>query len=376
VRGTHSEFAITQELWYDKTTMSYSNYLLDLTYPQLQTLLDSWGEPPFRAEQVWGWLYKRLADDYEQMHNLPKALRQRLADKFVLRTLTPLRELVSADRQTRKVLFRLHDGQTIEAVLMHYRRRHTVCISTQVGCPIRCSFCATGQSGFERNLTPGEIVEQVLHFARQLQERGQHLTNVVIMGMGEPLLNYDATWQAIETLTDERGFNLGARRITLSTAGVVPGIARLSQEKLQVGLAISLHAPTDELRNQLVPLNRRYPLGKLIPACRAYVKATGRRVTFEYALIHEVNDWKAHARQLATLLEGLLYHVNLIPLNPTAECGYKASSPWRVRVFQEELNRLHVPNTLRLGRGIDIQAGCGQLRRSSCQLDPLAGGKP
>jgi 23S rRNA (adenine2503-C2)-methyltransferase len=356
--------------------MPYSDYLLDLTYPQLQTLLASWGEPAFRAEQVWDWVYKHLADDYEQMHNLPKTLRQRLADKLALHTLTPLNELVSADRQTRKVLLRLHDGQTIEAVLMRYQRRHTVCISTQVGCPIRCSFCATGQSGFERDLTPGEIVEQVLYFARQLQERGQHLTNVVLMGMGEPLLNYDATWQAIETLTDERGFNLGARRITLSTAGVVPGIERLSQEKLQVGLAISLHAPTDELRNQLVPLNRRYPLGKLIPACRAYVKATSRRVTFEYALIHEVNDWKAQARQLATLLEGLLYHVNLIPLNPTAECGYKPSSPWRVRVFQEELNRLRVPNTLRLGRGIDIQAGCGQLRRSGCQPGPLAGGKP
>ena len=341
--------------------------LLDLTYHQLQALLDSWGEPDFRAEQVWDWVYKRLVDDYDQMHNVPKSLRQRLADKLVLHTLTPLNELVSADRQTRKVLFRLDDGQTIETVLMHYQRRHTVCISTQVGCAIGCPFCATGQSGFARNLTPGEIVEQVLYFARQLQAKGQHLTNVVVMGMGEPLLNYDATRQAIETLTDGRGFNLGARRITLSTAGVIPGIERLSREKLQVGLAVSLHAPTDELRSQLVPLNRRYPLGKLIPACHAYVKATGRRVTFEYALIHEVNDWKAQARQLAALLEGLLCHVNLIPLNPTAECAYKPSSPWRVRVFQEELNRLHVPNTLRLGRGIDIQAGCGQLRRSGCQ---------
>ena len=341
--------------------MTKTNFL-DLTYPQLQTLLDSWGEPPFRAEQVWGWVYKRLVDDYDGMRNVPKALRQRLADKLALHTLTPLSELTSADRQTRKVLFRLGDGQSIETVLMHYRRRHTVCISTQVGCPIGCPFCATGQSGFVRNLSPGEIIEQVLYFARELRARGQRLTNVVIMGMGEPLLNYDATWQAIETLTDGRGFNLGARRITLSTAGVIPGIERLGREKLQVGLAISLHAPTDELRSRLVPLNRRYPLRKLIPACHAYVKATGRRVTFEYALIHEVNDWKAQARQLATLLDGLLCHVNLIPLNPTAECAYKPSSPWRVRVFQEELNRLHVPNTLRLGRGVDIQAGCGQLR--------------
>lgn len=349
--------------------------LLDLTYPQLQTLLNSWGEPDFRVEQVWDWVYKRLVDDYDQMHNVPKALRQRLVDKFALHTLAPLSELVSADRQTRKVLFHLHDGQTIETVLMHYQRRHTVCISTQVGCTIGCPFCATGQSGFARNLSAGEIVEQVLYFARELQTKGQRLTNVVIMGMGEPLLNYEATWQAIETLTDKRGFNLGARRITLSTAGIIPGIERLSREKLQVGLAVSLHAPTDELRSQLVPLNRRYPLGKLIPACHAYVKATGRRVTFEYALIHEVNDWKAQARQLAALLDGLLYHVNLIPLNPTAECEYKPSSPWRVRVFQEELNRLHVPNTLRLGRGIDIQAGCGQLRRSGWQPELLAGGK-
>ncbi|MDY7041204.1 MAG: 23S rRNA (adenine(2503)-C(2))-methyltransferase RlmN [Chloroflexota bacterium] len=338
------------------------NNFLDLTYSQLQTLLDSWGEPAFRAEQTWSWVYKQLADDYDEMRNVPKALRQRLADELALHTLTPLGELTSADRKTRKVLFRLGDGQTIETVLMHYRRRHTVCISTQVGCPIGCSFCATGQSGFERDLSSGEIVAQALYFARQLRSEDKHLSNVVIMGMGEPLLNYDATWQAIETLTDERGFNLGARRITLSTAGVIPGIRRLSREKLQVGLAISLHAPTEELRSQLVPLNRRYPLRKLIPACQAYVKATGRRVTFEYALIHEVNDWKAQARKLASLLDGLLYHVNLIPLNPTADSTYKPSSSWRARVFQEELNRLHVPNTLRLGRGVDIQAGCGQLR--------------
>jgi 23S rRNA (adenine2503-C2)-methyltransferase len=344
--------------------------LLDLTYTQLRELLTSWGEPSFRADQVWGWLYRSLVSDFNQMRNLPKGLRARLGEVAHLQTLTSLAESVSADGLTCKVLLALQDEETIESVFMRYERRRTVCVSTQVGCPVGCPFCATGQSGFTRNLTAGEIVEQVLYFARQLiEEQGQgtrdkrrEISNVVIMGMGEPLLNYEATWQAIETLNDARGFGLGARRITLSTVGVVPGIRQLSREKLQVGLAVSLHAPTDRLRDKLVPLNQRYPLRQLMAACRDYVQNTGRRVTFEYALMEGVNDSLEQARRLGRLLEGLTCHVNLIPLNPTIESPYQPSSRKMALAFQRELERQKIPTTMRVGRGVDIQAGCGQLR--------------
>jgi 23S rRNA (adenine2503-C2)-methyltransferase len=341
--------------------------LLDLTHDQLKGFLTSWGEPAYRADQIWGWLYRSLITDFQEMTNLPKELRERLAEATLLQTMKPLEERVSADGLTRKALFALRDNQTIESVLMHYERRHTACISTQVGCPFGCVFCATGQGGFVRNLTAGEIVEQVLFFARFLKAKGERLTNVVFMGMGEPLANYEATWQAIETLTHHDGFNLGTRRITISTVGLVPGIRRLAEERAQIGLAISLHAPTDELRDKLVPINRRYPLVQLMAACRHYVKRTGRRISFEYALMNGINDSPEQARQLAQLVDGLLCHVNLIPLNPVPESPYQLSPRGRILAFQAELNRSKVPNTLRVERGVDIQAGCGQLR---CQRMP------
>ena len=341
--------------------------LLNLTYDQLTELLVSWGDPAYRADQIWGWLYRALAADFQEMTNLPKGLRERLAEATCLRTMKPLEKRVSADGLTRKVLFALRDDQTIESVLMHYERRHTPvrctgCISTQVGCALGCVFCATGQSGFVRNLTPGEIVEQVLFFARFLKAKSERLTNVVFMGMGEPLANYEATWQAIETLTHDDGFNLGARRIIVSTVGLTPGIRRMAEEGKQIGLAVSLHAPTDELRDELVPINRRYPLTQLMAACRHYVERTGRRISFEYALINGINDSPEQARQLAHLVDGLLCHVNLIPLNPVPESPYQPSSQDRILSFQVELNRLKVSNTLRVERGTDIRAGCGQLR--------------
>ncbi len=341
--------------------------LLNLTYDQLKELLVSWGEPAYRADQIWGWLYRSLAADFQEMTNLPKGLKERLAEATLLRTMKPLEEKVSADGLTRKVLFALRDDQTIESVLMHYERRHTTCISTQVGCALGCVFCATGQSGFLRNLTPGEIVEQVLYFAHLLKAEGERLTNVVLMGMGEPLANYEAAWQAIETLTHDDGFNLGARRITISTVGLVPGIRRLAEEGTQIGLAVSLHASTDELRDKLIPINRRYPLAQLMAACRHYFERTGRRISFEYALINGINDSPEQARQLAHLLAGLFCHVNLIPLNPVPESPYQPSPRGRILAFQAELNRLKVPNTLRVERGVDIRAGCGQLR---CQRMP------
>jgi 23S rRNA (adenine2503-C2)-methyltransferase len=249
---------------------------------------------------------------------------------------------------------------------MLYERRRTACISTQVGCPIRCDFCATGKSGFRRNLTAGEIVAQVILIARAAREfapaDARPLTNVVYMGMGEPLLNLDAVLKSLRILTDPKGFNLGDRHITISTAGVVPGILRLAQEPLQVRLALSLHAPNDALRDQLVPLNRRYPLAQVRQALQTYFEHTGRRITIEYALIKEVNDHKAQAAELAELFAGLPIHVNLIPVNPVENSPYRPSPPARVQVFMEELERHHIPCSVRVRRGLDVQAGCGQLR--------------
>ncbi len=368
--------------------------LYDLTYEELEELLTGWGEPRFRAEQVWLWLYGSLVghpstgsgQGFDDMANVPLELRARLAAETDLQLLEPLASEESLTGQTRKVLFRLRDGETVEAVLMDYYDRRTACISSQAGCGMGCVFCATGhrpgsgtpQGGLARNLSAGEIVAQVLYFARQIRQAeieqaealglqadldAQPISNVVFMGMGEPLANYEATWQAIETLTDERGYNLSARRITLSTVGLVPGIRRLTGEGQPITLAVSLHAPDEELRNQLVPVNRRYPLAELMPAVREYVAETGRRVTIEYALIDGVNDSVEQARDLARLLHGLLCHVNLIPLNPTPGSPLEPSSREQVEVFRRELEWAGIPTTVRMRRGIDIEAGCGQLRQ-------------
>jgi len=267
---------------------------------------------------------------------------------------------------------------------MRYRHRLTACISSQVGCPVGCPFCATGQSGFSRNLTAGEMVEQVLFFERAARRGGtlrrasaaepaHQLTNVVLMGMGEPLLNYEAVLAAIRRLADPRGFGFSPRRVTVSTVGVVPGILRLAEEDLPVRLAVSLHAADDDLRDRLVPMNRRYPLAALMEACRRYVEKTGRRVSFEYALMEGVNDGVEHAEQLVGLLSGLPCHVNLIPLNPTAECPYRGSARPQVLAFARALRERGVPVSVRLRRGLDIEAGCGQLRRRLQGEGPQAG---
>ncbi|MGQ9715315.1 MAG: 23S rRNA (adenine(2503)-C(2))-methyltransferase RlmN, partial [Anaerolineae bacterium] len=347
---------------------------LDLSLEDLPSLLEEMGEPAYRARQVYRWLYVALADDFGAMTDLPKALRARLAERLVLGRLTPLARARSANRQAEKVLFGLPDGETVEAVLMRYRHRLTACISSQVGCPVGCPFCATGQSGFRRNLTAGEMVEQVLHFERVARRGGtlrrasapepaHQLTNVVLMGMGEPFLNYEAVLSAIRRLADPRGFGFSPRRATISTVGVVPGILRLAEESLPVRLAVSLHAAEDALRDRLVPMNRRYPLVALIEACRQYVERTGRRVSFEYALIEGINDAVEQAGQLADLLDGLACHVNLIPLNPVAECPYRGSPRPQVLAFARALRERGVPVSVRLRRGLDIEAGCGQLRR-------------
>jgi len=337
-------------------------FLTNFTPSQLQEWVVSLGEPAYRAQQIRQWLYRSLESDIHNMANLPEELRAKLAERACVSSLRPLQHIRSVDGQTEKTLFALPDEQTIESVLMRYESRQTICVSTQVGCPIGCSFCATGQGGYQRNLTAGEIIDQVLHFARLLRPEGLPVTNVVYMGMGEPLLNYDAVWQSIVVLHDSQALSIGSRRFTISTAGVVPGIDRLSAETLQIGLAISLHAPDDELRDQLVPLNRRYPLSELLAACHRYVAQADRRITFEYALIDGVNDELAMAYKLIELLRGLPAHINLIPLNPTADSPYRASRRDRVVAFHRALRQQGMKVTLRLRRGVGISAGCGQLR--------------
>jgi 23S rRNA (adenine2503-C2)-methyltransferase len=346
-----------------------SNHLYDLDLPTLQSLLADWGQPAYRARQLWEWLYVHMADSLDQMTNLPQSLRERLAAETIIGVPQVVDTLQSANGQTRKDLLRLEDGETVETVLMRYERRRTACISTQVGCPIGCAFCATGQAGFRRNLATGEIVTQALHFARTLRAEGKRLTNVVLMGMGEPLLNYDASLSAIRRLIDPQGFSLGQRHITLSTVGLVPGIEKLAGENLQITLAISLHAATDQLRDQLIPANRRYGLDALFEACYHYVKRTGRRISFEWVLIEGVNDTSGQAQALAARLTGLLAHVNLIPLNPTQSYVGQPPSQAAQAAFTAVLERHRVPYTVRARRGIDIQAGCGQLRQRSASQE-------
>jgi 23S rRNA (adenine2503-C2)-methyltransferase len=338
-----------------------SVYALDL--PTLRSLLKEGGQPAYRADQVWEWLYTHLATSFQEMTNLPAALRRSLEAEMVIDSLQVVATQESADRRARKDLLRLRDGETIEAVLMRYRRRRTACVSTQVGCAVGCPFCATGQMGFRRNLAAGEIAAQAFHFARVLRTSGERLSNVVLMGMGEPLLNYDASVEAIRRLSAQPGFGLGQRRITLSTVGIVPAINRLAEENLQITLAVSLHAATDELRDAMVPVNRRYGLDALFAACHSYATRTGRRITFEWALIEGVNDSDEQVAALAARLAGLLAHTNLIPVNPTP--GYDGRSPSRAHVerFSAKLRRRHIPHTIRLRRGLDIEAGCGQLRQ-------------
>lgn len=337
--------------------------LYDLDFPALEALVIDAGQPAYRAGQVWEWLYRHLATDFEQMTSLPKGLREILAERARLDVPTVQARLESTDGETRKDLLQLADGERVEVVLMYYSQRQSACLSTQVGCAMGCRFCATGQMGFRRQLTSGEIVAQALHLARELALKEQRLTNIVLMGMGEPLLNYDPTLAAVRRLIDARGFGLGQRHITLSTAGIAPGIVRLADEGLQVNLAVSLHAATDDLRSELLPVNRKYGLDALFQAVGRYIAATNRRVTFEWVLIDGVNDTEQQAEALAARLSGMLAHVNLIPLNPTEDYPGRPSTSEHIEAFTAILERRRIAHTVRLRRGMDIQAGCGQLRR-------------
>jgi 23S rRNA (adenine2503-C2)-methyltransferase len=325
---------------------------------ELEVLLAD--EPRYRVDQAWAGLYEQLAAP-DEMTTLPRALRARLTAALPP-ALAVAVEQVSDGGDTVKWLWDLIDGARVETVLMHYGDRSTVCVSTQAGCAMACGFCATGQAGFERHLTVGEIVEQVARAARRARQDGRRLSNVVYMGMGEPLANYDPTWGSVERVHGELG--LSARHLTVSTVGLVPGIRRLAGEPLPVNLAVSLHAADDELRDELVPINRRYPLSTLMDACAGYLQAKGRRLSFEWALIDGVNDRDRDALQLVERARSLplAAHVNLIPLNPTPGYAVRGTPMRRVRAFRDVLQRSGVNATIRRTRGTEIDAACGQLR--------------
>ena len=312
--------------------------------------------PAYRVDQLWQGLYGDLVDP-EDVTTLPKTLREALAERLPAALVEDTRS-VGDGGDTVKWLWRLADGSLIETVLMYYEGRSTVCVSTQAGCAMACGFCATGQMGFDRHLSTGEIVEQVVR--AQMEAGNRRVSNVVFMGMGEPLANYDRTWAAVERL--HGGLGLSARHLTISTVGVVPGVRRMATERLPVNLAVSLHAADDDLRDELVPINRRYPLADLAEACAEHVAATGRRLSFEWALIHDVNDRLEDAGRLADYARPLGAHVNLIPLNPTPGWPTRGSSPARVREFANEIRFRGGNATIRQTRGTGINAACGQLR--------------
>lgn len=336
--------------------------IFDLTKQEVDFYFHQKQQPGYRSDQLWHALYKELADDPVGFTTFSKVLRAQLSQDFSFGGLEPVETICSVDQLTQKILFKLQDGLFIETVLMIYHERNTVCLSTQVGCPVGCSFCATGQMGFFRNLTAGEIMEQVLFFERDLRIRGEHITNVVFMGMGEPFLNYQQVMKAIEILNDAEGFNLGERRITISTVGIPDRIRQFADEKRQINLAVSLHTPFDSERNIIIPINQHHNISAIMESIRYYIAKTNRRVTFEYALIADVNDDEETGHKLANLLRGLLCHVNLIPVNATdSENQFAASSEKKVEKFAEHLRTRGIPVSIRLRRGTEIQAGCGQL---------------
>lgn len=343
----------------------------DLDYSDLQKILSSWGEPGYRLDQIWQGLYQRFWTQPDQFTSLPIVLRHKLANTFTFIQLTPAAVLDSKDGETRKTLFSLPDRLPVEAVQMRYKQRRTLCISTQSGCAMGCTFCATGQMGFHRHLSSGEIIEQVIYYAGQLAGNDETVTNIVLMGMGEPFHNYDSTIAAIRRMNHPVGMNIGARRFTISTVGLVPAIRRFAKEPMQINLAVSLHAADDGLRSSLLPINRKYPLTDLMDACEEYINLTSRRISFEWALIQGVNDTQEQADKLASILwvfkrnSGFLCHVNIIPLNPTRKYKGRATTRQQADLFKNILENYGIPCSIRLRRGIDIQAGCGQLAANS-----------
>ncbi len=336
---------------------------------EMEQLVIDMGYPRYRADQILLPLYYKFPKDINDIPQLPKKLREELTEAgYTIGSAKEIYRVVSDDGDTTKLLLNLVDGTPVETVLIQYpsskingHPRSTICVSTQIGCAMGCVFCATGQMGFEKNIKAEEIVAQVIHFANILQQRGEHVTNLVFMGMGEPMANYDEMIRAVRILTHDRGFGIGQRNITISTIGIISGIDKLAEENLQVGLAISLHAPNNELRKKLVPTAGPTSVEDIIEAGRRYYKKTGRRVTFEYALMAGINDSPEIARELSILLRGNGSHVNLIPINPTAG-DFKRPTQDNISEFERILSNAGVNCTVRVEKGIEISAACGQLR--------------
>lgn len=329
---------------------------------ELTELLSQWGDQKFRAGQIFSWLHEKRVGSFEEMSNLPASLRQRLGESCYITRLEIVTKLVSKLDGTVKYLYRLPDGNCIETVLMRYKHGNSLCVSSQVGCRMGCNFCASTLGGLVRSLSASEILEQVY---ATLGDTGERVSSIVLMGIGEPLDNYDNVLRFLRLITHEKGYNLGQRHISLSTCGLVDRIYDLMRENLQITLSISLHAADNDTRNITMPVNRRYPIEELMAACRAYFDKTGRRISFEYALIAGVNDSVEHARQLAQLLRGMPCHVNLIPVNPVEERGYTQTAGPQIRKFMNALESLGINTTVRRELGADINAACGQLRRQN-----------
>ena len=337
--------------------------LMNMDIPELQKFLEAMGQQKFRAKQIFQWI-GRGAREIDDMTDLSKELREKLKLLTHIGSLNIKRKLASKIDGTVKYLLELPDGNVIESVLMKYIHGLTVCISSQIGCKMGCKFCASAQVGFMRNLTAGEMLDQVMSISR---DTGEKIGNVVIMGIGEPFDNYDNVLKFLRLIHNPEGMDMGYRHLTVSTCGLVPEIIRFAGENIPVNLAISLHAPDDKLRESIMPIGRKYSIDKLIEACKIYTEASGRRLTFEYAMISGVNDSGDIARKLASLLKGMLCHVNLIPANPVAGAGFNQSSRKRMLEFKEVLEDSGIETTVRRELGSDINAACGQLRRSELE---------
>ena len=342
--------------------MTEKKNLKSYTYNELEALVrNELGEPSFRAKQIFEWLY-RGADSFDEMSNLSKSLRERLGAAYTAGNLKIEQKFVSRIDETRRYLLKLEDGNYIESVLMKYHHGYAICVSSQVGCAMGCRFCASTRNGKARNLSAGEIIGQVMTVQKDLGER---ISNIVMMGIGEPLDNYDEVLKFLEIVNHPSGLNIGHRHITLSTCGLVPKIKDLADRQLQITLSVSLHAADDETRSEIMPVNRRYSISQLMEVCRYYIKKSNRRMSFEFTLISGVNDNSAEAEKLLKLLHGMLCHVNLIPVNPVKETGFKQGSRAKIEEFQRILESGGISATIRREMGADISAACGQLRASA-----------
>ena len=345
----------------EMTDIEEKRDIKSLTLPQLQEQVKQFSEPAYRAKQLYEWMHRKLAADYEEMTNLPKAFREKCRERFTYTALTAVKVQESRIDGTKKFLFALPDGNLVESVWMRYKHGNSVCISSQAGCRMGCRFCASTLNGWERNLLPSEMLDQIYAITRLTGER---VSNVVVMGTGEPLDNYENLLRFLLLLTDENGLHISQRNVTVSTCGIVPGIRRLAEERLQITLALSLHAATDEKRRSLMPIAEKYSLDELMDACTYYFEKTGRRITFEYSLADGVNDTKEDAEELTALIKPLNCHVNLIPINPVKERNFRQSDRRAVDGFKNKLEKNGINVTIRREMGRDIDGACGQLRRS------------